>query len=469
MKNDVILKVVNLKQHFKTGTGKYKMYNKAVDGVSFEIRRGEVFSLVGESGCGKTTTGRTMMKIYKPTDGEVYLQDKRIVAGTRGLKIERKNLSQTYKEKIAIVEASGYSDQEKADKIVELKAQKALRKKEIRKEIRQRNHDQKAKYYPTKDEVEQVKVQSAAKIIELQKEVDKLEADFQEFKEKAFYKTDNFTGPADEKSEIHKLEIAHYRKVRAKKNQEVKDLKERISRLEFAPRFFDRHFINNMQMIFQDPVDSLNPRMSVKDIIAESLYINGIKNDKIVLQKVYDVLELVGLQREHADHYPHEFSGGQRQRIGIARAIIAEPKVIIADEPISALDVSIQAQIINLLNELRQKLGLTIVFIAHDLSVVKFLSDRIAIMYYGRIVEIGSKDLIFENPLHPYTLSLISSIPMPDPKYERARTTKHRYNPAVHDYSQEQPTLREIQPDHFVLCNQAEFDEYQKRLKATKK
>ena len=176
------------------------------------------------------------------------------------------------------------------------------------------------------------------------------------------------------------------------------------------------------------------------------------------------MLDLVGLVREHADRYPHEFSGGQRQRIGIARAIIMEPDLIIADEPISALDVSIQAQVINLLNDLRERMGLTIMFIAHNLSVVKYFSDRIAVMYFGHIVEMATSDELFAHPLHPYTKSLLSAIPYPDPHYEKNRK-RIEYNPArAHDYNTDQPSLREIVPGHFILCNEAEYQQYLKEI-----
>ena len=176
------------------------------------------------------------------------------------------------------------------------------------------------------------------------------------------------------------------------------------------------------------------------------------------------MLELVGLVREHAGRYPHEFSGGQRQRIGIARAIIMEPELLIADEPISALDVSIQAQVINLLNELRERLGLTILFIAHDLSVVKYFSDRIGVMYYGNMVELAETDELFDHPMHPYTRSLLSAIPLPDPRSEKKRV-RIIYNPlASHDYSVDKPTLREILPGHFVRCNDAEEEKYKKEF-----
>ena len=222
--------------------------------------------------------------------------------------------------------------------------------------------------------------------------------------------------------------------------------------------------MNSMQMIFQDPIASLDPRMTVREIIAEGLAIRGIKDKNVVDEAVYKVLSLVGLVEEHAGRYPHEFSGGQRQRIGIARAVVLHPDLIIADEPISALDVSIQAQVINLLNDLRRDLGLTIMFIAHDLSVVKYFSDRIGVMYFGHMVELASSDELFAHPLHPYTKSLLSAIPLPDPMTEKTRQ-RIVYNPlSAHDYSVQGPTMREIAPGHFVKCNDAEEAQYRKEL-----
>ena len=223
--------------------------------------------------------------------------------------------------------------------------------------------------------------------------------------------------------------------------------------------------VTQIQMIFQDPIASLDPRMTVRETISEGLVIQGEKNKKVIDEKVYEMLELVGLVREHAARYPHEFSGGQRQRIGVARSIIMNPDLIIADEPVSALDVSIQAQVINLLNDLREKFGLTIMFIAHDLSVVKYFSNRIGVMYFGKMVELATSDELFKNPLHPYTKSLLSAIPLPDPEYEKQRK-RIVYNPLEsHDYSVSKPRMQEITPGHFVYCNDEEFEKYKTELK----
>ncbi|MET3194072.1 ABC transporter ATP-binding protein [Bacillus sp. OAE603] len=226
-----------------------------------------------------------------------------------------------------------------------------------------------------------------------------------------------------------------------------------------------KKFNRRMQMIFQDPYASLNPRMKVADIIAEGIDIHGLaRNKEERMKMVYDLLETVGLNKEHANRFPHEFSGGQRQRIGIARALAVQPDFIIADEPISALDVSIQAQVVNLMRKLQQEKGLTYLFIAHDLSMVKYISDRIGVMYHGKIVELADSDELYNHPMHPYTKSLLSAIPLPDPDYERNRK-RIVYDPSQHDYTNEEPKLREVRPGHFVLCSEAEFKNYQQLYK----
>lgn len=300
-----LLEIKHLKQHFVTSRGTVK----AVDDLSFDIYRGETLGLVGESGCGKSTTGRSIIRLYEATDGEVL-----------------------------------------------------------------------------------------------------------------------FNG-----------ENVHGKKSRKKL-------------LEFNRK---------MQMIFQDPYASLNPRMTVADIIAEGLDIHKLtKTKKERMQRVHELLQTVGLNKEHANRYPHEFSGGQRQRIGIARALAVDPEFIIADEPISALDVSIQAQVVNLMKELQKEKGLTYLFIAHDLSMVKYISDRIGVMYFGKLVELAPADELYENPLHPYTKSLLSAIPLPDPDYERNRV-RQKYDPSVHRLKDgEKMEFREVKPGHFVMCTKEEFKAY---------
>lgn len=313
MNNDKpILQVKDLEMLFTSGKGKKKSIVRAVDSVSFDIYEGENFGLVGESGCGKTTTGRSIIRLYDPTGGEVIFKD-RVISG----------------------------------------------------------------------------------------------------------KMDN----------------------------EMKDF-----------------LTDNMAMIFQNPISSLNPRMTVREIIGEGLKVRGITNQEEKDKLILSMLNKVGLLPEHASRYPHEFSGGQRQRIGIARALIVKPSFIIADEPVSALDVSVQAQVINLLIDLKKELNLTILFIAHDLSVVKYFSDRIGVMYFGKMVELGDADKIYNNPVHPYTKSLLSAVPQPDPIRERTREIV-LYDPKMHDYTSEKPRLQEISKGHFVLASDTEFIEYQKVYK----
>ena len=330
--SDVLVRVENLCQYFKLG----KSTLKAVNNVSFDIKRGEVFGLVGESGCGKTTTGRSIIKLYDCTSGDVYFDGRRICAGLKTYK-DAKNAA--FKAMIdAIRNKNGEG---KADIKAEIAKYRAVAKVENEK-IKAAKHDHKKcdKMY-AQEHVAAVKAEYLPKLSEMDK-----------------------ASP-------------EYKAMKAEYNKKLKlARKERI--------------VTQIQMIFQDPIASLDPRMTVREIIAEGLMIKGIKDKEVIDEKVYEVLEKVGLVREHAGRYPHEFSGGQRQRIGVARSIIMQPKLIIADEPVSALDVSIQAQVINLLNEIRQEMGLTILFVAHDLSVVKYFSDRIAVMYFGNMVELAS-------------------------------------------------------------------------------
>lgn len=397
---EVLLKVSHLCQYFKMGNSELK----AVDDVSFDIMKGEVFGLVGESGCGKTTTGRSIIKLYNITSGDIFFKGIRIGAGIRSYKNEIEAKKEEYKNK-GLSGAEAESAKKELDEFI------AEKKAQIKAAI----HDQKNcdKAYSRK-KIEETK-DKYKKLLENAKE--------------------------DEKPGI---------------NEEYKNELRKAKKTKL---------VTQIQMIFQDPIASLDPRLTVREIISEGLIIQGERNKDVIDEKVYEMLELVGLVREHASRYPHEFSGGQRQRIGVARSIIMNPDLIIADEPVSALDVSVQAQVINLLNDLRDKFGLTILFIAHDLSVVKYFSDRIGVMYYGKLVELAPSDELFLNPLHPYTKSLLSAIPLPDPIYEQQRV-RIVYNPLVeHEYSIDKPSLREIKPGHFIQCNEEEYNNYMKILK----
>ncbi|MGO3733148.1 MAG: ABC transporter ATP-binding protein [Vagococcus sp.] len=315
MKTDTkekLLEVNSLKQHFNVGRTDEV---KAVDDISFYIYEGETFGLVGESGCGKSTTGRSIIRLYNPTSGEIKFE---------------------------------------GEDIAKIKGRANLNK-----------------------------------------------------------------------------------------------------------------FRRDVQMIYQDPYASLNPRMKVKDIIAEGIDVHGLaKTDKERTERVNSLLKTVGLDPSHGTRYPHEFSGGQRQRIGIARALAVEPKFIICDEPISALDVSIQAQVVNLLQELQETENLTYLFIAHDLSMVKYISDRIGVMYYGKLVEVGSSEEIYKYGLHAYTESLLSAIPLPDPDYERQRE-RITYTPSKEDDGKER-YLRDILDGHYVYCSDDEVQMYREKLLAKK-
>ena len=306
-KREKILEIKDLCMEFQDG----KQTVKAVNHVSFDVYKGENFGLVGESGCGKTTLGRTLIRLYDPTSGEILFNGK------------------------------------------------------------------------------------------------------------------NISG---------KLNRA------------------------------DRDYVTrNLAMIFQDPISSLNPRMTVQEIIEEGLKTRGEKDKEVLRKAVSDILKKVGLLPEHGTRYPHEFSGGQRQRIGIARSLVVKPSFIIADEPVSALDVSIQAQVINLLMDIKKEMDLTILFIAHNLAVVKYFSDRIGVMYFGNMVELADADELYDHPVHPYTKALLSAIPQPDPLSEKSKERLY-YDPSIHDYSVEQPRFQEIRPGHFVYASDSEMEKYRKEL-----
>lgn len=231
------------------------------------------------------------------------------------------------------------------------------------------------------------------------------------------------------------------------------------------PKELDREVTRKIQMIFQDPMASLNERSKVDYIVSEGLYnIKGFTDEEDRKRKVEKALLEVGLLPEFASRFPHEFSGGQRQRIGIARALIMEPEFVIADEPISSLDVSIRAQILNLLSDLQKTKGLTYLFISHDLSVVRFIADRVAVIHKGQIVELAETEKLFNSPLHPYTRALLSAIPVPDPRIEKKKQIVI-YDPTCHDYSVDKPKWVEIDKDHFVLGNNAEIGQYREMLK----
>ncbi|MFA6935342.1 MAG: ATP-binding cassette domain-containing protein [Sphaerochaetaceae bacterium] len=394
-----LLRVEHLCQYFRMEGGELK----AVDDINFQINKGEVFGLVGESGCGKTTTGRTIIKLYEATSGSVYFNGIRITAGTRSYEDAIRKARADYQASLKALDKSSPDYASKKESLSQaLKAAVASNREQIK---------------SARTDTAQCDKAFAKKKVE---------------EAKAYHKAH-----PEQSAKEYSCMLRKARKARV---------------------------ITSIQMIFQDPIASLDPRMTVREIIAEGLIIQGEKDQELITQKVNEMLEMVGLVAEHASRYPHEFSGGQRQRIGVARSIIMNPDLIIADEPVSALDVSIQAQVINLLNDLRKKFGLTLLFIAHDLSVVKYFSDRIGVMYYGNMVELASSDELFKHPLHPYTKSLLSAIPLPDPIYEKSRK-RITYNPLLeHDYSTDKPSFREISKGHFVKCNDAEFEKYKREL-----
>ncbi len=381
MEKRVVLKVENLVKYFPIRAGVFKRivgWVKAVDGVSFEVYEGETLGLVGESGCGKTTVGMTLLRLYEPTSGRII--------------VEGEDTTHYF---MPYIKARGYVNRTYIKRFEKLKAEKGGKAQE-----------------------------------ELQEPDKKYYRIFLEGGKEALYE--------------HLL-----------------------SNLQEKRRRFRRE----LQIVFQDPYSSLDPRMRVKNIVAEGINAHKLAHKKEVQNIVANLLEDVGIIPSHMFRFPHEFSGGQRQRIGIARALALQPKVVIADESVAALDVSIRSQIINLMEELQERHKLTYIFISHDLSVIRHVSDRIAVMYLGKIVELAPKKALFENPLHPYTVSLMSAIPIPDPdKRKKKRIILkgdvpspinppkgcrfHTRCPVAKDICKEkEPPLVEVNPGHFVACH----------------
>ena len=475
----VELSVRHLKQYFKFGHGASAFKTKAVHDVSFDIKKGECFGVVGESGCGKTTTGRSLIRLYNITSGSVYFEGVRVSAGTRwnekeikwsrikgnnkikALRQECKNVIEELSDTTGSMTKIAELDKEKADIEAELIVLKEEYKQRTWQASNIRDEEEKALKVAEINQEYNTEVDNRNKrlaVIEIERNrlLDtKKAAGKQTLTPETLDKINAVKKEYDEKINEIKEHIL----------QTEREQVEIIAQAKYDNRHVDKKLMSKMQMIFQDPVDSLDPRMTVEDIIQEGLHIQGEYNKYKNSLKVKEALIKVGLLPEYASRYPHEFSGGQRQRIGIARALIMNPSFLICDEPISALDVSIRAQIINLLNDLKEEMGLTIMFIAHDLSVVKYFCDRIAVMYYGEIVELASSDELFKNPLHPYTNALLSAIPKPDPISEKVRQ-RYIYNPIKeHDYSKEPPKLVEIVPGHFVLANSEEIKKYKAKLK----
>ena len=459
---ETLLEVKHLEQYFKFKRGPEK-YLKAVHDISFDVKKGEVFGLVGESGCGKTTTGRSIIKLYNITSGDIKIDGIRISAGTRWNQKEIKYVNMRLNKKLKDLK----EDERK--------------KLELLKEEYQKTYSASFNYHILKLLIDSGKkidqIDDKKKFIKKYDDIlENTQLEMQKEKEKAnricsVQRKEIRKAKYDNKYYNKNIQLAEVKKVEDK-YQKIADenpdhnltKEQEVNKEQELKRAKSTTVTSKIQMIFQDPIASLNPRMTVRDIISEGLVIRGGYSKEYINDEVERVLQLVGLVPEHANRYPHEFSGGQRQRIGIARSVIMNPELIVADEPVSALDVSIQAQVINLLNDLRNELGLTIIFIAHNLSVVKYFCDRIAVMYFGRLVEIATSDELFAHPLHPYTISLLSAVPYPDPSIEKSRT-RIKYNPKEsHDYSKQKPTMREIAAGHFVYCNDEEEKKYLKQL-----
>ena len=567
--DDILLEVKNLKMYFDITTGFFKTTPlKAVDNVSFKIKRGETLGVVGESGCGKTTLGRSIMNLYNPTSGDIIFDGLSIssYSDLKKIKIEKKNerkdlvFEMNKKVKTYLKEElnGDLSTEENKNKYNYFKTS-ALAK--LQSDMRNLDLWYDKKYEDKKTEIaEEIKIVKDNKEASLTflKKVEKssdskiaeVDAKVKELKEKALAdiaeekklrepkieaaktqkfasmqllkdkkiqdkvrlknssnkkkcKKDNYVEErvmyekivADynvEKSKAYGTYQKSVNEIKAKLKSDIKaarseseyylyvdsvnDInakeKAQLRRIKSSSKYKMKQFRKQCTMVFQDPYSSLNPRMTVQDIIAEPLDVNHLYETKEERRsKVLDLMKKVGLSPEQSTRYAHEFSGGQRQRIGIARALAVNPKFIVCDEPVSALDVSIQAQVINTFEDLQKELGLTYLFIAHDLLVVRHISNRIMVMYLGKVVELAETNELFEGALHPYTISLLSAVPQPDPKSARANKRiilegdvpspmavptgcpfRTRCPRACAKCKEEVPQLKEVKPGHFVSC-----------------
>ena len=435
MANNTILEVKELKKYFpkqKDLLGNVKLWLKAVDDVTFTLEAGKTIGVVGESGCGKTTLGRTILQLYDTTGGKSLYYGRKVEEMLPKYYLDcLKNVTKyqnTYKDLKSKLLTVTYKELEKLtnNEVITIKEYKELL--EITDKLIENNKEDKTLKTVKKDLTKIISVLSEGSTVV----GGLLLSDSNEVKDlftNILYKKHELTKSSENSSSLNaEIDVIEGKINELKKvfsnNPLFDELEENYeSGLNLAKLSKEemRSLRTEIQLIFQDPYSSLPPRMTIGEILTEPVKVHGIVEKSKISEHVRKVMKMCGLQPQYYDRYPHEFSGGQRQRICIARALVVNPKLVICDEPVSALDVSIQAQIINLLKELQKELGLTYMFISHDLSVVKYITDSIIVMYLGNMMEIGDTKDIFENPLHPYTQALFSAVPVPDPDEKMQR------------------------------------------------